>query len=441
MGGKSSIFKRCRGTISNKRLLEKDEEIIKESPHIDNERDSLENPSGYSYFSEKDLKILSSKYKTNIHSEIIPPSKWQTSEIIGQGTFGQVLFAANLDTGELMAIKQIPIMGFNLYSANEKIKGIEEEVEILSRLQHPNIVRYLGTHRDNKYFMIFMEYVAGGSISSLIHKYGRLNEGLIRVYARQILKGLRYLHYHKIIHRDIKGANVLVNNDGICKLADFGSAKRMIHCEESSNNKSLKGTPNWMAPEVITQTGHGRFADIWSFGCLLVEMATGKPPWYYKTNHIAVMRHVCGDKVTPELPEDLSEEGKNFIESCFKRNPCDRPNASELLKHVFLKKREPCIQIVSSELFISSGSNYSTSGQNSLRRKQKVYKDEEIKIHIHTPTPSLDELEGLDPAHGIKGPFHEILTAIKDNPAVENLEDEEIIALHRPSCNSDTCKE
>lgn len=118
----------------------------------------------------------------------------------------------------------------------------------------------------------------GGSITSLIEKYGKFNENLIRTYTTQILEGLEYLHANNVVHRDIKGANILVDNDGMCKLADFGSAKKIAGFGKE-RYASIRGTPNWMAPEVIKSKGHGRFSDIWSIGCTVIEMATGKPPW------------------------------------------------------------------------------------------------------------------------------------------------------------------
>lgn len=144
---------------------------------------------------------------------------------------------------------------------------------MLSQLSHKNIVSYFGSHKTKATFNIFLEYISGfyycpflsfmflgGTIASLIEKYGPLNENLIRVYTRQILEGLEYLHARNTIHRDIKGANVLVDNTGVCKLADFGTAKRISSIVEGETRymPSIRGTVNWMAPEVIKQTNLGR---------------------------------------------------------------------------------------------------------------------------------------------------------------------------------------
>ena len=117
----------------------------------------------------------------------------------------------------------------------------------------------------------------GGSLLAIVNKFGALPEEATRRYTRQILAGLEYLHFNSVIHRDIKAANVLVDRNGVCKLADFGTAKK-VH-ELNSQKNSMTGTVNWMAPEVIKQEKYGRAADIWSVGCTVYEMITGQPPW------------------------------------------------------------------------------------------------------------------------------------------------------------------
>lgn len=149
--------------------------------------------------------------------------------------------------------------------------SIKLEIDLLSRLEHKNIVSYIGANTQKKILNIFLEYIAGGSISSLIRKYGQLNENIVRIYTQQILQGLEYLHWNGVVHRgyfrifssflflnslDIKGANVLVDTSGLCKLTDFGSSKNIM---EICDNPTLTGTANWMAPEVIKQTGGGRY--------------------------------------------------------------------------------------------------------------------------------------------------------------------------------------
>lgn len=131
---------------------------------------------------------------------------------------------------------------------------------------------------------IVLEYVSGGSLKGILKKYHGLDERVIKRYSVQLLRGLSYLHENGVIHRDLKSANILIAPDGTIKLTDFGSAKK-FGTAKYSFTRSLKGSPYWMAPEVVSKTGHSYPADIWSFGCVLIEMYTGIPPWANKSQN------------------------------------------------------------------------------------------------------------------------------------------------------------
>ncbi|GKE10588.1 mitogen-activated protein kinase kinase kinase NPK1, partial [Tanacetum coccineum] len=216
------------------------------------------------------------------------------------------------------------------------IRELEEEVKLLKNLSHPNIVRYLGTAREEESLNIFLEFVPGGSISSLLGKFGSFPESVIRMYTKQILLGLEYLHKNGIMHRDIKGANILVDNKGRIKLADFGASKKVVELATMTGAKSMKGTPYWMAPEVIVQTGHSFSADIWSVGCTVIEMATGKPPWSQQYQEVAALFHIGTTKAHPPIPDHLSADAKDFLLKCLEGEPNLRPDALELLQHPFV---------------------------------------------------------------------------------------------------------
>lgn len=270
------------------------------------------------------------------------PENWTKGELIGQGAFGSVYLGMDNDTGQLIAVKQVSLgqRGGPQAAAKlaEHVRSLEAEVSLLQDLNHPNIVRYLGTERTQDALNIFLEYVPGGSIASLLAKFGSFQESVVRVYTKQILQGLLYLHGQGVIHRDIKGANILVANTGLVKLADFGASKKIEGLATmESGFKSVKGTPYWMAPEVITATGHGKQADIWSVACTVIEMATGKPPWMQFGSQVAAMFHIAKSKGPPAIPEHLSPECKDFLYLCFNRSWRERPSASTLLQHAFLK--------------------------------------------------------------------------------------------------------
>ncbi|DBA78684.1 hypothetical protein WJX77_001730 [Trebouxia sp. C0004] len=264
---------------------------------------------------------------------------WQIGEMVGAGAFGRVYLGLNNDTGQLMAVKQVLISKEPTVAGRVAVHvaGLEDEVGLLKQLDHPNIVRYLGTEKTDETLNIFLEYVPGGSIASLLAKFGAFKETMVKVYCRQILLGLEYLHKNHIMHRDIKGANILVDNAGRVKLADFGASKQIEDLVTiDSGNKSMKGTPYWMAPEVIKQTGHGRQADIWSVGCTVIEMATGKPPWSQFQSQVSALFHIASSKGPPPIPENISPECRDFLLLCFNRVPKERPNATRLLQHPFL---------------------------------------------------------------------------------------------------------
>eukprot|EP00250_Pteridium_aquilinum_P005821 c15855_g1_i1 orf=395-2476(+) len=297
------------------------------------------------------------------------PIRWRKGELIGAGAFGRVYMGMNLDSGELLAVKQVLIAANNVAKerAQAHVRELEEEVKLLRNLSHPNIVRYLGTAREDDALNIFLEFVPGGSISSLLGKFGSFPESVVRMYTRQLLQGLEYLHKNNIMHRDIKGANILVDNKGCIKLADFGASKQVVELVTLSGAKSMKGTPYWMAPEVIRQTGHSLPADIWSVGCTVIEMATGKPPWSQQFQEVAALFHIGTTKSHPPIPEHLSHEAKDFLLKCLKKEPHLRPTATELLQHPFANPEEYPIT-VSASTQIPHGIRASQASESSKRR-------------------------------------------------------------------------
>ena len=264
--------------------------------------------------------------------------KWKKGDLIGAGSYGRVFMGMDTETGALLAIKEL------VFSPDDskEIQSMQLEIDLMKSLDHPNIVKYLGTEMgdtDNLLY-IFTEWVPGGSLQSLLKKFGSFDEPVTQKYTFQILQGLHFLHVNRVVHRDIKGANVLIDDKGTVKLADFGASKQLSGTLATlqSDNMSLRGTPYFMAPEVITQTGHGRKADIWSVGCTVLQMITGYPPWKsMKFGSIsALMYHVANAKDPPPMPERVSSALRSFLIQCFQRDPDKRPGADQLMQHEFV---------------------------------------------------------------------------------------------------------
>jgi len=262
---------------------------------------------------------------------------FQPMKLLGKGSFGMV-YEAGLRSGKIVCVKVVELGSM----ANESdLKNLMNEIDLMKGLHHPNIVRYYGCTEDKEKntLNIFMEYVTGGTINHYIKRFKTLPRDTVRQWAFQIVSGIRYLHGRGIVHRDIKGDNILVTMEGIVKLADFGCSKQIDDvCSGSHGCKTMVGTPYWMAPEVIKSEalgkGYGTKSDVWSVACTIVEMVTGKPPWPECGSMWAAVYKIANSKGLPtEIPKDLGEDMMDFLEKCFARDPDQRPSAEELLQH------------------------------------------------------------------------------------------------------------
>ena len=251
---------------------------------------------------------------------------YQLGDCLGKGAFGSVYRALNWGTGETVAVKQIKLADL----PKSELRVIMLEIDLLKNLDHPNIVKYQGFVKTPETLNIILEYCENGSLHSISKNFGRFPENLVALYMSQVLQGLVYLHDQGVIHRDIKGANILTTKQGLVKLADFGVASRTTGLHESS----VVGTPYWMAPEVIELTGATTASDIWSLGCTVIELLDGKPPYHNLQPMPALFRIVNDDH--PPLPQGASPAVLDFLMQCFQKDPNLRVSAKKLLKHAWI---------------------------------------------------------------------------------------------------------
>ncbi|RXN00126.1 Mitogen-activated protein kinase kinase kinase 2 [Acipenser ruthenus] len=311
---------------------------------------SLSTSSGSSIFSPEFEESRSRRRGSDIECnptltvmDISPPSRspraptnWRLGKLLGQGAFGRVYLCYDADTGRELAVKQVQFDPDSPETSKE-VSALECEIQLLKNLFHERIVQYYGCLRDTqeRTLSIFMEYMPGGSIKDQLKAYGALTENVTRKYTRQILEGVSYLHSNMIVHRDIKGANILRDSAGNVKLGDFGASRRLqTICLTGTGIKSVTGTPYWMSPEVISGEGYGRKADIWSVGCTVVEMLTQRPPWA-EFEAMAAIFKIATQPTNPQLPPHVSDHCRDFLKHIFVEAKL-RPSAEDLLRHTFV---------------------------------------------------------------------------------------------------------
>ncbi|THV80633.1 hypothetical protein D6D29_06006 [Aureobasidium pullulans] len=252
---------------------------------------------------------------------------YQLGDCLGKGAFGSVYRALNWGTGETVAIKQVKLADL----PKGQSRAIMMEIDLLKNLNHANIVKYNGFVKSTESLYIILEYCENGSLHSICRNFGKFPENLVALYMTQVLHGLLYLHEQGVIHRDIKGANILTTKEGLVKLADFGVATRK---DTGLHESSVVGTPYWMAPEVIELSGATTASDIWSLGCTVIELLDGRPPYHKLQPMPALFRIVNDDH--PPLPEGASPAVRDFLMQCFQKDPNLRVTAKKLLRHPWI---------------------------------------------------------------------------------------------------------
>ena len=253
---------------------------------------------------------------------------------IGKGGFGSVFLCKMQSNGIEVAMKRVDT-SFEHEKLKEEVDALHREILILRELKHKHIVMYYGMLKDNDSVSILMEYAKGGTIRDLILSNGALQEKNVSRYCHEILQGLIYLHEKKTVHRDLKCANILLDEYNNCKLADFGLSKHAEDIRSMSGCKTGCGTIYWMSPESLASKKYGKRSDIWSFGCTVLEMLTTEPP-YRKLRTYKAAEKIVNEDFVPCFPFGTSDHCKAFVTKCLQKEPKHRPRAKELLASKFI---------------------------------------------------------------------------------------------------------
>ncbi|KAL0921170.1 hypothetical protein M5K25_008217 [Dendrobium thyrsiflorum] len=252
-----------------------------------------------------------------------PKGSWKVGPTIGCGATAIASLAAEANSSDLFAVKSSPISRSAL---------LQREQSMLSSLSCPYIISCLGYEISGDYFSLFLELAEGRTLSDLA---GRLDEPKIQSFTRQILLGLSYLHSNGIAHCDVKGRNVLLCSEAIVNLEDFSCARRV-----GDGGQSVMGTPVFMAPKVVRGEEQWVADDVWSLGCTVLEMATGKSPWPEATNPVVAIHKILFSSYVPVMSEWISEKGKDFVSKCLRRDPKERWTTEQPLSHPFIVESE-----------------------------------------------------------------------------------------------------
>ncbi|XP_061110506.1 serine/threonine-protein kinase 3-like isoform X2 [Conger conger] len=306
-----------------------------------------------------------------------PEEVFDVLEKLGEGSYGSVYKAIHKESGQVVAIKQVPV--------ESDLQEIIKEISIMQQCDSPYVVKYYGSYFKNTDLWIVMEYCGAGSVSDIIRLRNKtLTEDEIATILKSTLKGLEYLHFMRKIHRDIKAGNILLNTEGHAKLADFGVAGQLT--DTMAKRNTVIGTPFWMAPEVIQEIGYNCVADIWSLGISSIEMAEGKPPYADIHPMRAIFMIPTNPPPTFRKLEQWTDEFTDFVKKCLVKNPEQRPTATQLLQHSFIKQAKPesILRDLITEAMEMKTKRHREQQRELMEEEEEENSDEEVEVDSHT---------------------------------------------------------
>ncbi|MBN3325389.1 PLK3 kinase, partial [Atractosteus spatula] len=251
-------------------------------------------------------------------------------KLLGKGGFARCYEMTDIANNKVYAVKVIPQSRVAKPHQREKITN---EIELHKTLHHKHIVKFSHHFEDQENIYIFLELCSRKSLAHIWKARHTLTDPEVRYYLKQIISGLKYLHNKGILHRDLKLGNFFVNENMELKLGDFGLAAKLEPVEQ--RKKTICGTPNYLAPEVLNRQGHGPESDVWSLGCVMYTLLCGNPP--FETLDLKET-YRCIKEVKYTLPPSLSPAAQKLISGILQHNPCDRLTLDQILNHEFFTK-------------------------------------------------------------------------------------------------------
>ncbi|XP_053693653.1 serine/threonine-protein kinase fused [Sabethes cyaneus] len=282
--------------------------------------------------------------------------KYAIKNLVGEGSFGKVYKAISKDNDATVALKIISKRG----RSSRELKGLRGECEIQRNLQHPNIIRMLDSFETENEIIAVTEF-AGTDLHSLL-RHGSLGELETQKITYDLVSALYYLHSHRILHRDLKPQNILLDNAKTAKLCDFGFARNMTMGTHVLT--SIKGTPLYMAPELLEAKPYDHHADLWSLGCIIYEMLAGEPP-FSSTSMIHLVRLIRNQYI--KWPSFLTVNCISFVQGLLETDPANRMSWVKIINHPFVKGH---IVILKEDIPESPFTNPLTISQTDEKRKQ-----------------------------------------------------------------------
>uniref|UniRef100_A0A7N8WTP3 Serine/threonine-protein kinase PLK n=1 Tax=Mastacembelus armatus TaxID=205130 RepID=A0A7N8WTP3_9TELE len=267
-------------------------------------------------------------------AQVVTDSKtgrsYSKGKLLGKGGFARCYEMTDLSNNKMYAVKVIPQSRVSKPHQRDKIMN---EIELHKTLSHKHVVKFSHHFEDQENIYIFLELCSRKSLAHIWKARHTLTEPEVRYYLRQIISGLKYLHSKNILHRDLKLGNFFVNENMELRLGDFGLAAKLETAEQ--RKKTICGTPNYLAPEVLNRQGHGTESDVWSLGCVMYTLMCGNPP--FETLDLKET-YKCIKEVRYNLPSTLSPAAQKLISGILQKNPSDRLTLDQILNHEFFTK-------------------------------------------------------------------------------------------------------